>query len=159
LAIGSWVRFTERFTSAPRLYEKIQGLASIRSALKPYRDFFQASLDEKECFYCGNGFPSQPHVDHVVPWSFIAEDKVWNLVLACDRCNSEKGSRVPEDRFIRNLIERNQTILEREFSVLPKRINAELSEWRGGGLDKHLELLVTRCRADGFGHWIADRWN
>lgn len=158
LAIGSWVRFTEKFTSAPRLYEKIRGLPPKRLALKSYREFFQNTLRMSNCFYCGLEFLSQPHVDHVVPWSFVAEDKVWNLVLSCDRCNSatEKGSQTPPDRFIQDLIGRNQKLLAMDTSALPKRINSELSEWRAGGLKNHIELLVNRCRADGFGLWDID---
>ena len=76
LAIGSWVKFTEKFSSAPRLYEKIQGLKFKRSALKPYKEFFQTVLGETNCFYCGREAQAQSHVDHVIPWSFVAEDKV-----------------------------------------------------------------------------------
>jgi hypothetical protein len=157
LAIGSWVRFTERFTSAPRLYEKIRGLPPKRGRLEPYRKFFLDTLGEEECFYCGSKLISQPHVDHVVPWSFVFEDQVWNLVLACDGCNSvsEKGSKTPEDRFIQKLIRRNETLLALPVSTLPNWMKTELSEWRNGGLEDHIKLLVSRCRADGFGEWTV----
>lgn len=153
LAIGSWVKFTEKFTSAPRLYEKIQGLAFKRSALKPYREFLQSELGERECFYCAGSFLPQPHVEHVIPWSFVAEDKVWNLVLSCKDCNSEKSSQTPANSFVTKLIHRNEKILAMDASGIPKRINNDLSEWRSGGLKKHVEVLVSRCRADGFGTW------
>ena len=153
LAIGSWVKFTEKFTSAPRLYEKIQGLAFKRSALKPYREFFQSVLGESECFYCGGSTLPKSHVDHVIPWSFVAEDKVWNLILACSKCNSEKSSRTPADHCVTKLVRRNEAILTMDASDIPKRINKDLSEWRPGGLQKHIEVLVSRCRADGFGTW------
>jgi 5-methylcytosine-specific restriction endonuclease McrA len=153
LAIGSWVKFTEKFTSAPRLYEKIQGLAFKRSALKPYREFFQSVLGETECFYCGGSILPQPHVEHVVPWSFVAEDKVWNLVLSCKDCNFKKSSQTPTNSFITKLVRRNEKILSLDASVIPSRINKDLSEWRPGELKKHIEVTVSRCRSDGFGTW------
>lgn len=153
MAIGSWVKFTEKFTSAPRLYEKIQGLAFKRSRLKPFKEFFQSVLGERECFYCGGSILPQPHVEHVVPWSFVAEDKVWNLVLSCKDCNSEKSSQTPANRFVTKLVHRNEEILGMDTSGIPKFINKDLSEWRTGDLKKHVEVLVSRCRADGFGTW------
>jgi len=67
--------------------------------------------------------------------------------------NLVSQSRTPEDRFIQNLIDRIQTLLDMDVSALPKRMNTDLSEWRGGGLKQHIEVFVSRCRADGFGIW------
>ena len=153
LAIGSWVKFTEKFSSAPRLYEKIQGLKFKRSALKPYKEFFQTVLGETNCFYCGREAQAQSHVDHVIPWSFVAEDKVWNLVLSCEKCNGEKSSQTPEDPFVEKLIRRNEALLAMDDSKFPPSVIRDLTEWRPGGLQKNVEILVVRCRADGFGTW------
>ena len=100
----------------------------------------------------------QSNVDSDVLWSFGAEDKVWNSVLACDGCNpvSEKGCNPPNDRFIQMLIHRNQLLLGIEVSVLPKCINTELSEWKNGGPKEHIELFVNNFWADGFGIWFWD---
>jgi 5-methylcytosine-specific restriction endonuclease McrA len=153
LAVGAWVKFTEPFTSAPRLYEKIQGLEPTRSTLTPYRRFL-LSLEEPRCFYCAEQVKENTNVDHVVPWSFIAEDKIWNLVLACDRCNSSKSSATPSDAFIDKLNERNQ-ILEVDNKIISvTKIGKELAEWRGRELAEHIRMLVDRCRADGFGIWM-----
>jgi len=154
LAIGAWVKFTEKYTSAPRIYEKIQGLKPKRSALKPYRDFF-LDQGETQCFYCSNPLKKTPEVDHVVPWSFIAEDKVWNLVLACNNCNGMNGksNRTPTDKFIKKLELRNDDILAINVAKLPPRIRKDLAEWRGQELKKNVQMLVERCRADGFDIW------
>jgi len=153
LAIGSWVKFTEKFTSAPRLYEKIQGLPPKRSSPKTYKEFFQSTLGDDECFYCGGAIMPQPHVEHVIPWTFVAEDKVWNLVLSCKDCNSEKSSRVPTKKFVNKLVKRNEAILEIDASALKAPVKGDLAEWRHGGLKTHVEVLVSRCRSDGFGVW------
>jgi hypothetical protein len=109
----------------------------------------------ERCFYCSSSFVSTPHVDHVIPWSFMAEDKVWNLVLACDDCNgsSGKSSKTPSDEFVEKLTNRNDDILGIDTSELPPRIRKDLGEWRGRDFDGHIQILIGRCRADGFGTW------
>ena len=66
------------------------------------------------CFYCyspvstGESSAGQAQVDHVFAWSIGPEvgggpvDGVWNLVLACARCNGwhEKSDRPPHVRYI-----------------------------------------------------------
>ncbi|AVR57210.1 HNH endonuclease [Microbacterium phage Sharkboy] len=46
------------------------------------------------CVYCGRG--AGMVVDHFVPEKRGGEDTVFNLVPACDRCNSSKQDHEPE---------------------------------------------------------------
>src|SRR5262249_6210181 len=75
---------TEQFTSAPKLFEKIEGGAAKRNNLASHRTFLGAA-DGFVCFYRGVSVPQNAPVDHFIPWAFVLEDKVWNLVLACVR--------------------------------------------------------------------------
>jgi hypothetical protein len=152
LAIGAWVKFTERYTSAPRLYEKIQGLEPARRSLGAYREFLAAS-GSSECFYCSSELGARPDVDHLVPWAFVAEDKSWNLVLACVGCNGSKSSMTPQDNYIEKLVKRNATMMAMDSANLPSKIEKELAEWQGRDLEEHVRVLVNRCRSDGFGTW------
>jgi diadenosine tetraphosphate (Ap4A) HIT family hydrolase len=156
LAIGGWVKFTEKYTSAPKLYEKLQGIEPNRKALNAYRNFFLNQGDE-HCFYCSNQLEAKPEVDHVIPWSFVADDKVWNLVLACKKCNGSggKSNRLPHVEFVMALIQRNDKIMANNPDKLPLKIKTDLAEWRGQRteLGKHIEILVGRCEADGFDRW------
>jgi hypothetical protein len=152
LAIAGWVAFTEQFTSAPKLFEKIEGTAASRKQLAPYRVFL-GTIDGFVCFYCGAPVPPSTPVDHLVPWAFVAEDKIWNLVIACEACNSQKSSSVAGSDFIERLIERNETLLSKSVESLPSLIRRELVEWRVRSLREHLLLLAERCRLDGFTEW------
>ena len=156
LAIGGWVKFTEKYSSSPRLFEKIQGLKPDRGALNSYRKFF-LSQGVKQCFYCSCPIGVKPEVDHVIPWSFVADDKVWNLVLACKKCNGSggKSNRLPHVEFVMALIQRNDKIMANNPDKLPLKIKTDLAEWRGQRteLGKHIEILVGRCEADGFDRW------
>ena len=65
-----------------------------------------AERDGNKCFYCALDFTRKikPTIDHVFPESFckanglpkILWDHISNKVLACEPCNQEKASTVPE---------------------------------------------------------------
>ena len=93
VAVSGWVRFTEQFTSAPRLHDKIDGTNLKRGAVSQWRKSLMA-IQNGRCFYDESHDMASPEVDHVLPWSFVLEDRTWNLVLACRKCNNEKRDRL-----------------------------------------------------------------
>lgn len=50
--------------------------------------------DEFTCQYCGVEKPSSGIVEHVVPFALGGVAKDYNLVFACQRCNTEKKRKV-----------------------------------------------------------------
>ena len=155
LAIGSWVRFTEQYTNAPRLYEKIRGAKPERRHVR-YRGFL-LKLQGAHCFYCQAEGGEMVAVDHVIPWCYVLEDRVWNLVLACKNGNSAKSNQTPADRYIDELINRNKTLLA---GIIGGKIAAaspaavrDLREFITKDIDEHIRTLTANCRADGFGTW------
>ncbi|WP_026562043.1 HNH endonuclease domain-containing protein [Bacillus sp. J37] len=93
------------------LLGKVESIAK-RSTLKPFEKilltYFQA-----ECFYCGKKLSEskrETHVDHFIPWSFVQSDQIWNLVLACNKCNSSKSDKLPTRSYLELIIDRNQTL-------------------------------------------------
>ena len=51
--------------------------------------------DGYRCVYCGGR--EKLTLDHVIPRSKGGRDSWHNLVTACQRCNTEKGDRTPEE--------------------------------------------------------------
>jgi 5-methylcytosine-specific restriction endonuclease McrA len=51
--------------------------------------------DSNQCVYCGTR--EDLTIDHVVPRSAGGKDNWYNLVTACQRCNSKKGNQTPEE--------------------------------------------------------------
>jgi hypothetical protein len=107
VAISGWVRFTEQFTSAPKLHDKIEGTKVQRGAVSQWRSALVEMQNEK-CFYDESHEMSSPEVDHVLPWSFVLEDKTWNLVLACRKCNNAKRDRLTDVGALELLCSRNE---------------------------------------------------
>ena len=55
--------------------------------------------------------PDKIDVDHFIPWSFIKDDNLWNLVLSCPTCNRRKNDRLPDGEYLTDIIDRNQNLL------------------------------------------------
>lgn len=109
-----WARFLEKVneeTIAVKLLDKIDESAK-RNNLTMYRRILYEEFENKTCFYCGKQLsPDKIDVDHFIPWSFIKDDKLWNLVLACPECNRKKSDRLPADRYLNALLSRNQRLI------------------------------------------------
>ena len=68
-------------TSAPRLHDKIDGANLRRGAVSRFRNSLMA-IQNGRCFYNESHDMASPEVDHVLPWSFVLEDRVWNLACS-----------------------------------------------------------------------------
>jgi hypothetical protein len=104
-----WAGFLEKVNVlAPAIIDKVEADGVRRGSLAKYLAIL-AKLDEYRCFYCGQLFTEtmRPSVDHVLPWSFLLADPLWDMVLACMKCNLAKSDRLPDEPFISRLVERN----------------------------------------------------
>jgi hypothetical protein len=100
-----WARYLEKVNLlAPLVIEKVERDGAQRGSLSRYLTLLQ-QLDEPYCFYCGRELrtPQAIHVDHVIPWSFLLSDPLWDLVLACADCNLAKSDRLPTPEFLDKL--------------------------------------------------------
>ena len=109
-----WARFLEKANEDPEptgLLKKIDE-SSKRNTLFMYKNILYEEFEFKKCFYCGKSINlDTAHVDHFIPWSFIKDDKLWNLVLACPTCNLRKNDKLPNEHFLTNIINRNRHIM------------------------------------------------
>jgi hypothetical protein len=109
LVILEWAKFLEKINKGlPMLISKVEGHTAERSSLEKARKVLGAYFDR--CFYCNNLLPQDKrliHVDHFIPWSYIYEDEIWNLVLSCRDCNLRKHSSLPSERYLEHLLERD----------------------------------------------------
>jgi hypothetical protein len=103
-----WARFLEKLNlGVPRLIQKTEGEIIPRTALGKYRKALETHF--KNCYYCNNPLvKNQTHVEHVIPFDYIAEDNIWNFTLACQKCNCTKLGSLPPEKFLDELINRNK---------------------------------------------------
>lgn len=79
-------------------------LAAVRG---PFKDAFGA-----HCFYCDTTLPTNNPIDHVLPWSLVGIDGLANLVLACGRCNGDKGNLLPAIDIVNEVLTRDRQLLD-----------------------------------------------
>ncbi len=124
-----------------------------RQSLKPYRQALLQLGAADSCFYCRTVFEQDWDVDHFLPWSFVLEDRLWNLVPSCKDCNSNKSDGVPAD-WLHSLVERNNSVF-RVFAGTGAgfKKKTDFKEWSRGSLADHLSLLCRNSLAEGFPRW------
>lgn len=101
-----WARYLEKVNLlAPLVIEKVERDGAQRGSLGKYLSILRA-VDGERCFYCERPFSAQRtiHIDHVIPWSFLLSDPLWDLVLACRPCNLSKSDTLPHHDFIGKLV-------------------------------------------------------
>lgn len=111
-----WVQLLEKFNNSPRISSKIKGISENtikRNNLNKYKKILLENNKYKPIdFYTGEVLDENDiSVDHVIPWSFMYSDDIWNLVLTNKSNNSSKSNHIPSQEIIEKLKERNQTLL------------------------------------------------
>jgi hypothetical protein len=151
VAVSGWVRFTEQFTSAPKLHDKIEGTKAHRGSVSHWRNAL-VEIQKGKCFYDETHEMSSPEVDHVLPWSFVLEDKTWNLVLACRKCNNAKRDRLTNVGALELLCNRNDRILKGAIKA-GTVFSRHFDEWHSRNLTAYVKSLYDQAVADGFPNW------
>ena len=110
-----WTQILENFNNCPRIAKKVRvlDLPEIkRSSLNKYREYLDVENPLHHCFICGDIIVDEtPSIDHVIPWSFIFSDDLWNLVYTHRKCNSSKSNATPTIHLIKKLENRNRILL------------------------------------------------
>jgi len=108
----------EKYNNAPKIANKIKGEQEgiNRGSLSKFRKILLESVDTLQPvdFYTGKILQDNDiSVDHVIPWSFIYSDDLWNLVLTSSSENSKKGRSIVSKEIINKLRHRNLELIKK----------------------------------------------
>ena len=116
----SWIMWTEKI-----LDKKESGINNValkldlstkRKSLQEFKKIIFAESNDYKCFYCESKIsPTNCHIDHFIPWSFVKNDKIWNLVPTCSKCNLRKNDKIPNKKYLDKIILRNSKMLENSY--------------------------------------------
>ena len=82
-----------------------------RKALTNFKIDLLKYGDKLTCFYCNKIITDKScHIDHFIPWKFVKDDKIWNLVISCRQCNESKKDKIPSIDMLDKLIARNENL-------------------------------------------------
>lgn len=113
-----WAQLLEKFNSSPRIAMKVMGISeeSIRrSNLSKFKQVLLTQFQDGKVtdFYSGELLDSNDiSIDHVIPWSFMYSDDIWNLVITSKSHNSRKSNTQVGEDDIQRLKERNSKLIE-----------------------------------------------
>ncbi|KRE45824.1 HNH endonuclease [Paenibacillus sp. Soil522] len=111
-----WVQMLEQFNHSPRLSKKVRIIDDEQIRRKPlgkFSTYLDSENPDHLCFLCREKIEYEtPAVDHVIPWSYLYADDIWNLVYAHQTCNSSKSNVIPSEELIAKLEARNVQLLE-----------------------------------------------
>lgn len=112
-----WVQKLEEFNHAPRIAKKVRGTDGEklrRASLTKFKEYLDIANPDHICFYTGVKVNNKDlAIDHVLPWSYLFSDDLWNLVYVDRSYNSSKGNRIPSEEIIQKLEKRNILLLKK----------------------------------------------
>ena len=86
-------------------------------------------------------------MDHFIPWSYLKDDKQWNMVMSCRECNNSKRDKLPDKRFIDKLIIQNENIIKSNQYKYVER------EYQGYNKDKIVKIYNSAIFNDFNDYW------
>jgi 5-methylcytosine-specific restriction endonuclease McrA len=104
-------RYLEKINFVPRIAEKVSG--SIPRTYLTSKEMQIILKIHNSCFYC-NAKALTYYMDHVIPFNFIYQTEVFNIVPACINCNSRKSDRLPTQEIFNRVIQRNRNLTLRD---------------------------------------------
>ena len=119
-----WTQKLEEFNHSPRISKKIKGTDREdikRSSLTKFKQYLDLENPNHICFHTNERIEDNDlSIDHVIPWSYMFSDDLWNLVYVNRKYNSSKGSKIPSEGVIDQLELRNKKLLQ---IILSKHLN------------------------------------
>lgn len=109
-----WTQILEGFNrTTPRIAAKVRIMQDIKrrnSSLKKFNEWLLIENPMQTCALCGHKIKAAKDisVDHVIPWSFLYSDDIWNLSFTHNTCNSQKLNTPPSKSLIDEQQKRNQ---------------------------------------------------
>ena len=112
-----WAQKLEDTDGSPRIAAKIRGVdrgqRPDRGDIKKFKRYLDIENPDRVCFHSGKPIADgEVTIDHVIPWSYLYADDLWNLVYVDRRENSAKGNRIPDEATIMRLESRNRRLSE-----------------------------------------------
>ena len=111
-----WTQKLEEFNHSPRISQKVRGTDREnirRKSLAKFRKYPNLENPDHVCFHTGRKIKYENlSIDHVLPWSYLFSDNLWNLVYVDKSFNSSKGNIIPKEETIEKLENRNIHLLK-----------------------------------------------
>ena len=142
--ILEWAKFLEPYNIGyPKIIHSIESEYESRNLTKERK-----LLDkiENKCFYCNEHNSDKLEVEHVIPYSYLKHNKMWNLTLACKKCNCKKLGSLPEPKseWMQQIHARNK-----KFRNKINLLDVHLKEL-GDDSETKMDIMYDLATSQGF---------
>lgn len=143
--------YLEKCNSSPNISTKLEEKIA-RTTLKTQEFENIISMQNHECFYCGQRGESFAQ-EHFIPWNFIFDTQNFNIIAACQMCNSSKNDKLADYEYLEKILDRNDKLeklpygYSREF--LKNMYHSCRLEYHGADqqLWKHTQMQKSKASA------------
>ncbi len=153
--VKGWTHFSlaeylqSRNPSIPGIIEKIEP-PLVRDALGAQTRWWRKALPKlggaARCIYSGAPLTADTFsLDHYLPWSFVAHDRLWNLVPVSKAVNSAKSDRLPSTEYLEPMVElQYQALKTMRATVSYEKWLTDVEPWLSDLRIEHEEALLDR---------------
>lgn len=127
-----WTQILEDINrSTPRIAAKLklrQDDVRRSGSLKKFHEWLLIENPKGACALCGDPISNESElsVDHVIPWSFLYSDDIWNLSFVHKSCNSSKNNTPPQKKDIDSQNNRNKRLRDLVEANYPSKMKSKL---------------------------------
>ena len=167
-----WAEFTRSASngnvSLAGALEKLRTYPITERDVVPSRSFYENLMREQtvlECVWSGKPVKRDSlHIDHLIPFSVLRNNDLWNLLPATNHINKDKRDKIPSPEFIEQrkpALKKYWNLLQKEYS---QKFDRELAISLTGAIDPAsdweeiaIQKLIEKCRyyieVRGFDAW------
>ena len=147
--ILQWAKFLEPLNIGyPQIIKSIESEFEPRCLQKERRLLEDLEDDIPDrCFYCEQILKKDEiNVEHIIPYSYLKHNKMWNLTLACRKCNCKKLGSLPKPKstWMNEIHNRNE-----KFRKKIPRLDKHLQEL-GSDYKIKMEIMYDLAINQGF---------
>ncbi len=113
-AYQNWCQYLQKQNpNTPAITNKIT-LDINRTNLSRQRDAWNRVIDQIDlrCIYTNEKIKKDFHLDHFLPWRFLAHNQLWNLIPTSPEVNIQKSDSIPDKKFITSMAELHYKFLK-----------------------------------------------
>lgn len=107
-ASWKWAVYMQKHNrNTPNIIDKLF-MPQERESLSEQTKYWKKIITHKpiRCIYSGSPINSKKiSLDHYLPWSFVAHDRLWNLIPTHPNVNSSKSNNLPSNNYFESFVE------------------------------------------------------
>lgn len=171
-----WLQYMQKNNqNVPNLVNKLFAPEK-RNSLTNQANYWKFILEKQpiKCIYSGQILDKNSiSIDHYLPWSFVAHDRLWNLIPTMNNVNSSKSNNIPSSQYLVKFIQLQHQGLTISHQYLSRKdwlkytenylLDLKVSEVKDllnldlltNIYNRHLQPLISLAKIQGFNdNWI-----